>query len=251
MAVKNAIDTIKGRIANVVADEFDKLYKGAKTNAEDLLFDNNQIVDKNHPDRKIDFEKIVGIAYLKQVSLSSTGYYRTPGIFFDKDTGQGNPFYYYVFGMSVSEVLVDTLTGQHKLLRTDILQGVGDSINEGIDRGQIEGGFVQGIGWCTTEEIKWDNVGKLMMDSPDKYKIPTINDIPADFRVELLKNTPNPGTILRSKAVGEPPLMLAFSVWLAIKDAISAVGNHAIEPDFALPSTYEVILFSSEKLRKS
>ncbi len=251
MAVKNAIDILKTRIATIVVDEFERLCKGEKTKPEDLVFENNWIHDKLNPERKIAFEKIATMAYLKQVSLSANGYYRTPGIFFDKDAGQGTPFYYYVFGMSVSEVLVDTLTGQHKLLRTDILQGAGDSINEGIDKGQIEGGFVQGVGWCTTEEIKWDKKGNLLTDSPDKYKIPTVNDIPDNFRVELLKNTPNPGTILKSKAVGEPPFMLAFSVWLAIKDAVSAVGNHDSEPEFSLPATYEVTLFSAEKLRKT
>lgn len=251
MAVKNATDLLKSRITNVVIDEFDKLFKGEKTKADDLVFENNMVFDKVHPDRKIEFEKVVGAAYLKQISLSASGYYRTPGIFFDKDAGQGTPFYYYVYGMSVSEVIIDTLTGQHKLLRTDILQGVGDSINEGIDKGQVEGGFIQGVGWCTTEEIKWDKIGNLMMDSPDKYKIPTVNDIPVDFRVRFLKNAPNPGTILKSKAIGEPPFMLSFSVWLAIKDAISAVGNHEKEPEFALPSTYEVILFSAENIRKS
>ena len=249
MAVKNAIDALKSRIAVLVTGEFDSLYQGKKTLPENLVFEDNQVYDKLSPDRKISFKEISSLAYLKQVSLSSTGFYRTPGIHFDKNTGQGNPFYYYVFGMSVSEVLVDTLTGQHELLRTDILQGTGDSINEGIDRGQIEGGFVQGIGWCTTEEIKWDESGRLLMDSPDKYKIPTVNDIPVKFRVEMLKNAPNPGTILKSKAVGEPPFMLAFSVWLAIKDAVSAVDNHQTEPEFSLPSTYEVILFSAEKLR--
>ena len=234
-----------------VVDDFEKQFSGEKTRPENLIFENNCIRDKQNPDREIAFEKIVSMAYLKQVSLSANGYYKTPGIFFDKDAGQGTPFYYYVFGMSVSEVLVDSLTGQHKLLRTDILQGAGDSINEGIDKGQIEGGFVQGVGWCTTEEIKWDKEGHLLMDSPDKYKIPTVNDIPENFRVEILKNTPNPGTILKSKAVGEPPFMHAFSVWLAIKDAVSAVGKHEEEPEFSLPATYEVILFSAEKLRKT
>jgi len=113
----------------------------------------------------------------------------------------------------------------------------------------VTGGFVMGTGWCTMEEIKWDSDGNLMTFSPDTYKIPTVNDIPADFRVELLKDVPNPGTIRGSKAVGEPPFMLAFSVWLAIKDAISAVANHETEPEFSLPATYEVILQSVEKLK--
>jgi xanthine dehydrogenase molybdopterin-binding subunit B len=152
--------------------------------------------------------------------------------------------------MAVSEVMIDTLTGSHYLLRTDILHDAGEPINEAIDLGQVAGGFIQGVGWCTLEEIKWDKKGNLMTHSPDTYKIPTVNDIPADFRMELLKDAPNPGTIRGSKAVGEPPFMLAFSVWLAIKDAISAVGNHETEPDFSLPATGEVILRSIEKLRR-
>jgi xanthine dehydrogenase molybdopterin binding subunit len=250
MAVKNAIDTIKSRLADIVIEEFEKTYKGTKTQKENLVYENNFISDKENPERKIEFDKIIPIAYVKQVSLSSTGFYRTPGIYFDREKGQGKPFYYFTYGMSVSEVEIDVLTGQHKLLRTDIINDVGDSVNEGIDKGQIEGGFVQGLGWVTTEELKWDKNGNLLTHSPDTYKIPTVNDIPNDFRVELLENAPNEGTIRRSKAVGEPPFMLAFSVWLAIKDAVSAVGNHKEEPEFSLPATYEVILLSSEKLRK-
>ena len=249
MAVKNAIDIIKSRIAAVAVSEFEKLDSVNKTLKENIVFENNLVFDRIKPTNKISFEDIVKIAYFKQVSLSSTGFYKTPGIYFDREKGEGIPFYYYSFGMSVSEVIIDTLTGRHTLLRTDIIQDVGDSLNEGIDKGQIEGGFIQGVGWVTTEELKWDKKGNLLTHSPDTYKIPTVNDIPKDFRVELLKNVPNQGTIRKSKAVGEPPFMLAFSVWLAIKDAISAVANHKVEPEFSLPATYEVILLSSEKLR--
>ncbi|HEX7412123.1 MAG TPA: xanthine dehydrogenase molybdopterin binding subunit [Bacteroidales bacterium] len=250
MAVKNAIDILKERLAVIAVAEFEKLYPGDKTLVENIVTDNNYILDKANPERKIAFKQIVKAAHQQQVSLSSTGYYKTPGIHFDRESGQGSPFYYYAFGMAVSEVMIDVLTGRHSLLRSDIVQDVGDSVNPGIDKGQVEGGFVQGVGWVTTEEMKWDNYGNQLTHSPDTYKIPTVNDIPKDFRVQMLTNAPNPGTIRRSKAVGEPPLMLAFSVWLAIKDAISAVGNHTAEPDFALPATYEVILLSSEKLKK-
>jgi xanthine dehydrogenase large subunit len=249
MAVKNAIDKIKSRLIDIVISEFEKKYPSGKTLKENIIFENNFISDKEKPDRKMSFDEIIHTAYVKQVSLSSTGFYRTPDIYFDREKGQGNPFYYFAYGMAVSEVEIDTLTGQHKLLRTDIMNDVGDSINEGLDIGQVEGAFIQGVGWVTTEEIKWDKKGNLLTYSPDTYKIPTVNDIPKDFRVELLKNVPNPGTIRRSKAVGEPPFMLAFSVWLAIKDAISAVDDHKEEPDFSLPATYEVILMSSENLR--
>ena len=250
MAVKNAIDILKSRIAEVAVAEFATRFPDDKTLKENIVFENNYLSDKVNPIRKISFPEMLKIAYLKQVSLSSTGFYKTPGIFFDKEKGQGTPFYYYAFGMAVSEVMIDTLTGMHTLIRTDIVHDVGDSLVEGIDLGQIQGGFVQGMGWCTTEEMKWDNDGNQLTHSPDTYKIPTVNDIPRDFRVEILKDVSNPGTIRKSKAVGEPPFMLAFSVWLAIKDAISSVGNHEKEPDFTLPATYEVILLSAEKLRK-
>jgi xanthine dehydrogenase large subunit len=250
MAVKNAIDILKSRIAEVAAAEFTTRFPDDKTLKENIVFENDYLSDKENSIRKISFSELIKIAYLKQVSLSSTGFYKTPGIFFDKEKGQGTPFYYFAFGMAVSEVMIDTLTGMHTLIRTDIVHDVGDSLMEGIDLGQVQGGFVQGLGWCTTEEMKWDKDGNQLTHSPDTYKIPTVNDIPRDFRVEILKDIPNPGTIRRSKAVGEPPFMLAFSVWLAIKDAISAIGNHEKEPDFGLPATYEVILLSAEKLRK-
>ena len=250
MAVKNAVDILKARISDVVTDEFRKRYQGPESQTTDLEFSENMISDLKNPERKISFNEIVQIAYLKQVSLGTTGFYKTPGIFFDKSIMKGKPFYYYAYGFAVSEVMIDTLTGQHQLIRTDILQDVGDSLNEAIDRGQVEGAFIQGAGWVTTEEMKWDAAGRQMTHSPDTYKIPTVNDIPADFRVSLMKNVPNPGTVRRSKAVGEPPFMLAFSVWLAIKDAISAVGNHDTEPEYTLPATYEVILLAAEKLKK-
>jgi xanthine dehydrogenase molybdopterin-binding subunit B len=152
--------------------------------------------------------------------------------------------------MAVSEVEVDVLTGAVIVLRSDIVQDVGESINEGIDIGQVRGGFVQGIGWCTMEEIRWDDEGRLLTHSPDTYKIPTIADIPREFNAELLPNAPNPGTIRRSKAVGEPPFMLAFSVWFAIKDAIAAVVDHRREPGLQLPATNEAILLAIEDIMR-
>ncbi|MBI5403484.1 MAG: xanthine dehydrogenase molybdopterin binding subunit [Ignavibacteriae bacterium] len=244
MAVKNAIDILKDRLASVALELL-----GSKSQKENIIFENDFVFDKNKPGKKILFKELIPAAYLKQVSLSSTGFYKTPDIWFDREKGVGNPFHYFAFGMAVTEVLVDTLTGYHKILRTDILHDTGDSINDEIDIGQVVGGFVQGVGWCTTEEIKWDAKGNLLTHSPDTYKIPTIQDIPADFRVELLKGYPNPNTIRNSKAVGEPPFMLAFSVWLAIKDAISVVGNHKSEPEFSLPATNEVIVLAVEKIR--
>lgn len=250
MAVKNAIEKLKSRLSLIAADELNSKPDTKSISIDQIIFSDNSVCALSHPEIKISFSDLVKQAYLKQVSLSATGFYKTPGIFFDREQGKGNPFYYYSYAMAVSEVEVDVLTGESKLLRTDILHDVGDSLNEEIDIGQIEGGFIQGVGWVTTEEIKWDKQGRLLTYSPDTYKIPTVNDIPHIFNVELLTGYPNEGTIRKSKAVGEPPLMLAFSVWLAIKDAVSSVGNHNFEPAFSLPATAEVVLLSIEEIKK-
>lgn len=253
MAVKNAMDKLKKRISKKAAEAFNKkLKKGSKPSlASNIYFENNAVFDCKHSKRKTTFNAAVLNAYFSQTSLSATGYYKTPGIHFDREKGRGKPYYYFSFGMSVTEVLLDTLTGHFTNVRTDILHDVGDSLNTRLDIGQIEGGYVQGMGWCTTEELKWDAKGNLMNHSPDTYKIPNVQDIPKDFRVDLLKGFPNTEkTIRRSKAVAEPPLMLAFSCWLAIKDAISAVGNHKLEPAFSLPATNECILLSIDDLNK-
>ena len=250
-AVKNATDILKERIAEGVAAMFNDKRPTVPTSVDDIRFENDSIFDVKHPERQIGFAEAMPQMVLRRISLSSTGYFRTPGIGWDKAKGIGTPFRYYAFAMAVSEVLVDTLTGAVALLRTDILHDAGDSINPAIDIGQIEGGYIQGVGWCTTEEIKWDRDGNLMTHSPDTYKIPTARDIPADFRVQLLENASNPNAIHGSKTVAEPPLMLSLSTWLAIKDAVSAVGRDDTEPDFSLPATNEAVLLSVEKLRNA
>jgi xanthine dehydrogenase molybdopterin binding subunit len=249
MAVKNAIDKLKNRLLPVAVKLISKKFKTEITN-QNIAFSGNQVFNSLNPDQAIAFKELIMSAYLSQVSLSATGYYKTPGIYFDKEKGKGEPFHYFAYGMAISEVLLDTLSGNHKITKTYIVHDVGSSINHRMDIGQIEGGFIQGVGWCTTEQVKWDSAGKQLTHSPDTYKIPGVRDIPEVFNVEILENAPNPNTIHNSKAVGEPPFMLAFSVWLAIKDAISAVGNHKYEPDFALPATNDEILLSIEKIKK-
>lgn len=263
MAVKDAVDKLKERIANSLAQLWtdknsttprlpNKEYEGGQASLQhSIRFEDNSIFDAEHPERRIAFGDAMPLMNLRQVSLSATGFYKTPNIGWEKEKGWGKPFHYYAFGMACTEVLVDTLTGHHTILRADILHDVGDSLNPQIDMGQVEGGYVQGNGWVTTEEIKWDDKGNLMTHSPDTYKIPSVQDIPRDFRTQLLQNVPNPNTIRKSKAVAEPPLMLALSTWLAIKDAISAVANHQIEPEFSLPATNEVIVLAVEKLKKT
>ena len=249
MAVKNAVERLKFRIAFQLAQHFNEKFGVESTLDSHVMFKNGAVFDATDSARTVTFKEAVQICYFRQLPLSATGFYRTPDIYFDREKGQGHPFYYYAYGMAVSKVEVDILTGNHKLLRSDILHDVGDSINPDIDLGQIQGGFVQGLGWCTMEECKWDDKGNLLNHSPDTYKIPTIRDIPRDFRVKLLEGVPNPGTIRQSKAVGEPPFMLGLSVWLAIKDAVSATAGHQLQPELSLPATNEAIMLSIEKLR--
>ncbi len=197
-------------------------------------------------DARIPFAKLVETAWADRVSLSATGYYRTPKIHYDRATFSGRPFFYYAYGAAVSEVVVDTLTGEHRILRVDILHDCGDSLNPAIDLGQVEGGFVQGAGWLTAEELHWDADGALKTHAPSTYKIPTCSDLAVDFRVRLLESAANrEDTIYRSKAVGEPPLMLALSVFHAIRDAIATDDDPA--PALDAPATPEAVLRAWER----
>jgi xanthine dehydrogenase large subunit len=193
--------------------------------------------------RSIPFSALVAQAYLDRVQLWSDGFYATPGLSWDKDKMFGRPFYYYAYGAAVSEVVVDTLTGEWKLLRADILHDAGKSLNPAVDIGQVEGAFIQGMGWLTMEELVWHpTTGKLTTHAPSTYKIPTANDCPPVFNVRLFEGQNAEDSIHRSKAVGEPPLLLPFSVFYAIRDAVSAVGGHKIDPPLRAPATSEAIL---------
>ena len=199
----------------------------------------------------IGFAELVERAYLARISLSATGYYRTPKIAYDPKTLRGRPFFYFAYGAAVSEVLLDALTGEHKLLRVDILHDAGESLNPAIDLGQVEGGFLQGAGWLTSEELWWDEAGKLMTHAPSTYKIPTCSDWPRQFNVELLDWGRNrEDTVGRSKAVGEPPLMLAISVFHALRDAVAAVCEYGASPRLDAPATPERLLNSIDELRR-
>ncbi|KKW67507.1 aldehyde oxidase [Lampropedia cohaerens] len=196
------------------------------------------------------FEALVRKAYEARVQLWSDGFYATPGLHWDRVTLTGHPFYYFAYGAAVSEVQVDTLTGEWRLLRADVLHDVGNPINPAIDIGQIEGGFIQGMGWLTTEELYWHpETGKLMTHAPSTYKIPAVHDCPPVFNVRLFDQPNRMDTVLRSKAVGEPPLLLPFSVLLALRDAISSVGGHRIQPPLRAPATPEAILDALDAVR--
>jgi xanthine dehydrogenase large subunit len=190
----------------------------------------------------MDFGELADQAYLARVSLSSTGFYRTPKIHWDRAKGTGRPFYYFAYGAACSEVTIDTMTGEMRVDRVDILHDVGKSLNPAIDIGQIEGGFIQGMGWLTAEELVWDSAGRLKTHAPSTYKIPTASDVPKDFRVALYESGGNrEDAIYRSKAVGEPPLMLAISVFSAITDAIAGL-KPAVMPRLDAPATPEAIM---------
>lgn len=247
MAVKNAVEKLRSRLAPLAARLIAQKI-GGDISEDDIVFANDSVFHPNHPQQGVAFPQLIASAYLNQISLSATGFYKTPDIHFDKDKGRGKPFHYFAFGMAVAEIEVDMLTGHYRNIRTDILHDAGKSINQHIDLGQVEGAFIQGVGWCTSEVIKWTPQGHMLNHSPDTYKIPSVQDIPTDFRVKLLQDAPNPNTIKQSKAVGEPPFMLAFAVGLAIKDALSAIANHTQEPEFELPASNELIINEARRL---
>ncbi len=235
-AAEAAARTIRERLAALAATQ---LGDGtAKT--KDVKFADGMVsVDG----ASMPFAQLVNAAYLARVQLWSDGFYATPKVHWDAKTLTGHPFYYFAYGAAVSEVVVDTLTGEWKLLRADVLHDVGQSINPAIDIGQVEGGFIQGMGWLTTEELWWNRDGRLMTHAPSTYKIPAISDTPAAFNVQLYPHENAEPTVFLSKAVGEPPLLLSFSVFLALRDAIAATAPDADSaPPLRAPATPEAIL---------
>jgi xanthine dehydrogenase large subunit len=240
MAARNAAAAIKARLARFLAERH-------QAEPAEVEFLPNRIRVR---EREIPFDQAVGEAYRARVHLSATGFYATPKIEWDRAAGRGRPFFYFAYGAAVSEVAIDTLTGENRILRTDILHDVGRSLSPAIDLGQIEGGFVQGAGWLTTEELVWDERGRLMTHAPSTYKIPACSDRPIDMRVRLWDKGRNAEeTVYRSKAVGEPPLMLAISVLMALSDAVASVGRYRIYPALDAPATPERILMAVERIK--
>ena len=231
-AAQDAARQIRERLADYAARTW-----GGK--AEDVRFAADTVFVDGH---EVPFGELVARAYLSRVQLWSDGYYATPGLHWDAKTMTGRPFSYFAYGAAVAEVVVDTLTGEWKLLRADCLYDAGNSLNPALDIGQVEGAFIQGMGWLTTEELWWNDGGKLMTHAASTYKIPAVSDCPEDFRVRLFDNRNVEDSIHRSKAVGEPPLLLPFSVFFAIRDAISSVGGHRVNPPLRAPATAEAIL---------
>src|SRR5690606_8816705 len=237
MAVKAACDAIRGRMAEFLAAEH-------QSEPHKVHFEDGRVFVGG---AEMSFAEAAARCYQGRVSLSSTGFYATPDLAWDRRAGRGRPFYYFAYGAAVSEVVIDTLTGENRILRADILHDCGASLNPAIDIGQIEGGFVQGAGWLTTEELVWDDRGRLRTHAPSTYKIPACSDRPRVFNVALWDGANREETIYRSKAVGEPPLMLGISVFSALAAACAACGPHY--PDLQAPATAEAVLAAVKRAR--
>ena len=244
-AVRAACETLKKRLSGVAAGLLEL------PSSETLTFTDGEVSSSARPERRLLFLDVVRQAYLEQIPLFATGFYRTPNLHFDPHTGKGRPFHYFAYGAAVSEVEVDGFTGQFSLRRVDIVEDAGTSLNPLVDQGQIEGGFVQGMGWLTMEETLWDAAGRFVTNAPSVYKIPTIADVPEDFNVTLLPRAAQDGVIYGSKAVGEPPFMLALSVREAVREAVAAFSSSKLQyVELASPATPEAILRAIETVKE-
>lgn len=238
-AAYEAASTLKRRMTEFAADKFG-------VGAEQIEFRDNHVhIGSRASNQTLEFGELAKLCWLGRVSLSATGFYRTPDLHWNKETMTGSPFFYFSYGASVAEVAVDTLTGEMRVLRADLVQDCGRPLNPAIDFGQIEGAFVQGMGWLTNEELWWDDEGRLRTVGPSTYKIPGSRDVPRVFNTHILEDAPaRAATIFRSKGVGEPPLLLAIAVWSAIRDAIGSLAGHRLAVDLHAPATPECILMA-------
>ncbi|SDK94876.1 xanthine dehydrogenase, molybdenum binding subunit apoprotein [Modicisalibacter muralis] len=250
-AARDAASKLRERLFDFAAQHFDQELGGL--DREGMRLEGGELIaGVGESERRIPWGELIQKAYLARVSLSEKGFYATPLIHYDRDAAKGRPFYYYAHGAAVAEVEVDTLSGEYRLSRADILHDVGDSLNPAIDIGQIEGAFIQGMGWLTSEELKWNEQGRLISDGPATYKIPAFGDLPPVFNVDLLQGHPNSqASIYRSKAVGEPPFMLGISVWSALRDALASLVDYRHCPRLDTPATPERVLMAAEALRNA
>ena len=240
-AALDACQKIKQRLADLAADLFADPERGLIPSAEHIVFENGIVRDARQPGSGLSFAELTTKARLERVDIGARGFYKTPGVDFNRETGRGNPFLYFTQGAAVAEVKIDRFTGDLSVPRVDLLMDIGKSINPGVDMGQITGGFIQGMGWVTAEKLVYTDRGELLSHSPTTYKIPAITDVPPVFICQLFPNDDNLHCVRRSKAVGEPPLMLGVAVWAAVKNALSYLPTE-VDPDFSLPATGEEIL---------
>jgi xanthine dehydrogenase large subunit len=241
-AVRDACEKLKVRLATVAGQQL-------KVNPQDIKFENGKVWSIWIPEQTLTFADVVKTAYFQRVQLFSDGYYRTPELHWDKSKMHGKPFHYFAFGAAVSEVEVDGFTGAYKVRRVDILHDVGDSLSPLVDKGQLEGGFIQGLGWLTLEDLRWDAKGQVATRSASTYKLPSFSELPEVFNVDLLPRATESGVVYGSKAVGEPPVMLAISVREALRDAVAAFGERKGVVELASPATPEAVFWAIEAVR--
>jgi xanthine dehydrogenase large subunit len=240
-AAVNACREIKSRLAHFAARQLMSVELGLGESSNSIVFADGHVFDVRHPERKLPFGEFCAAARRERIDLGARGFYATPGVDFNRETGRGNPFFYFTQGAAVAEVKIDRFTGELTVPRVDMLMDIGRSINPGVDMGQIIGGFVQGMGWVTGECLVYSERGELLSHSPTTYKIPAVTDIPPIFNCELFPNDDNTDNVASSKAVGEPPLMHATCIWTAVKHALGCVSSVAAS-ELRLPATGEEIL---------
>ena len=245
-AAADACSRLRGRLADVAGAMLARPADGLAAEPQRIVFEAGRVFDRRAPQRGLAFRDVVCEAYERRVSLGERGFYATPGVDFNRETGRGTPFLYFTNGVACSEVLIDRFTGEFTVPRVDLIMDVGVPLNPGIDRGQVIGGFIQGMGWVTTEELVYGPKGNLLSYSPTTYKIPAVSDVPATFNVRFLDNPHNDVSLYRSKAVGEPPLLLGLSVWLAVKDALASATAGRATRQLRLPATAEEVLLVLE-----
>jgi xanthine dehydrogenase large subunit len=240
MAAKAAAEVIRGRLAEFIAEKHQVVPSTVR-----FVDGTVRVAGEVY-----DWARVVAWAYQARVSLSSTGYYATPKIVWDRVKGTGRPFFYFAYGAAVTEVVIDRLTGENRVLRTDILHDTGTSLNPALDVGQVEGAYVQGVGWLTTEELVWDGKGRLATHAPSTYKIPACSDRPDVFNVALWGKPNREDAVGKSKAVGEPPFMLGISAFYALSDAVAACGDGSVYPALDAPATAERVLMAVRRVER-
>jgi xanthine dehydrogenase large subunit len=242
-AAHDAASILKTRMTEFAAAHFE-------TTADKVEFRDNHVhIGARDSNKVLEFGELAKLCWLGRVSLSATGFYKTPDISWDQAAMKGEPYFYFSYGAAVAEVAVDTLTGEARVLRADLVQDCGRSLNPAIDLGQIEGGFVQGLGWLISEELWWDREGRLRTVGPSTYKIPGSRDVPEHFNVRILEGMAVRASVYGSKGIGEPPIHLATAAWTALKDAIGSIADHRVPVSLDAPATPERVLMAVERLR--
>ncbi len=247
-AARDAASQIRERLAPVAAEMLSKKW-GTSFPANGIVFEDDRVFSRDNPEKSISFGELAHQAYMDRIDLCAHGFYATPGVYFDRERGKGNPFYYFVFGSCLVVAEVDVMTGASRLVEVHIVHETAKSLNRAIDRGQIEGAFIQGYGWCTMEEIRWDDKGRYLAVTPSTYKIPTIRDLPEVFDIEMVETKRKHASVFGSKAIGEPPLIYGEAAWFAVKEAIESLSGHRKVADLAHPATPEAVLAAIWRMR--